>query len=1282
MPSEQQRLQFGPIRNSEFLSNHWLENRLPLEPEWSQFRKDAVAALDRLGNLWRTQRDRVERYGDEAGLEQAFIQPVLEALGWRFKYQTYLRRREPDYALFLDDEGLNAALKAGRLSPHFWDYPTVVADAKAWHVSLDRPRLVDNQREYPPEQIEWYLNNSQLDFGILTNGRLWRLTPREKSRYQPRFETHLECELPKILDAWLDNNGRGRQATFDHQQAVINDFLTFYLLFGRPGFVSLDGRDPLIRRAIRGSSEYRLGVGEGLKERVFEALRLAIQGFVSLSANQVDPVTELSLCRDQSFTLLYRLLFIMYAEDRLLLPFPANRLYAGNHSLRRHRDEIASRLDRIDRGREDDFSPDSTARWDDLHDLFDLINKGSRRYNVPAYNGGLFDPDEHPFLEEKALSDWSVARVVDQLSRAPDPEHSDRGLFLVDYRDLAIQHLGSIYEGLLELRPHFAEEPMVVIRRSGRSSIEERTIRQTETDPRGFHRTSIVYQPGDVYLLTDKGERRASGSYYTPDHIVNYIVEHTLGPLCGSIDRNLQTQIDTTRHRLARSRGRNREAVQRQLDALTSDFDDRVLSLQILDPAMGSGHFLLRACQYLAEEIATHPHTGDKRAGALEADETTMTFWKRRIVEHCLYGVDLNPMAVELAKLALWLETVAVGQPLTFLDHHLACGNSLVGAWIAELGVLPGAEPLPSNAYRQQVEQRLPVLLEPLRQIAATPSEAALQVKEKERLYRNVFDRVRRPLLRIAQVWCSVFFTPTDEQVDVRQYQEIIEALSNDRKMRTIQRQSWFESAVRVAQAADVAAFNWELEFPEVFFDAHGRRAEAGFDAVIGNPPYDVLSEKEIGRDLSAFRAFIKSNPGYAASICGKNNLYKLFICRAVELLAEGGRLGFITPMALLGDAQAADIRRLLLQRGAFTSIEAFPQKDDPSRRVFPEAKLSTAVFTFVKSDDDRVKAQSFTSRVHSGRLIEPDSPALPLSSADIPLYDPSNITIVSCSQDDWDLAVRIIRSGRMKRLAGFAQSFQGEVNETNDRKAGHISYYTDDGPEAVRGAHVCLYAVREASQGTPVYVKVDQYLDGKRADSKAFHHRLARVGFQRKSPQNNFRRLIATLIPKGTFLVESVSYVPEHECLVDLEVVLAILNSRLADWYFRLGSTNAMVGEYQVKNLPCPEFATTQPTDRKMLKDAMVAIRAADLEQTFDRLKPGLDQPPFSPAVRDVITELVKRIIRIEVGRGDIARTDRSRLAAEAQPYQDLIDRLLYAMAGLNDDEVRGLEERLEQML
>jgi len=1281
---EQATLPLGPIRNSHLFSNHWLEHRLPLEPEWNELRPEAEHLLDRLAELWHAQRDMVARYGDEQGLEHAFIQPILEALGWHLKYQTFLRGRKPDYALFLDDAALRQAVRAGRTSQDFWKYPIVLADAKAWDHSLDRPLMVKHrrkyQREYPPEQIESYLQHSQLDYAILTNGRRWRLIPRTLTPEQPRFETYLECDISTILDYWADMGpGADGKGLLDRPH-VLDDFVRFYLFFGPAAFRGTAERAALIERAAQGSSEYRLGVGEGLKEQVFEALRISIEGFLTFTRNNLDPERDLARCHDESFILLYRLLFIMYAEDRRLLPYGVNRLYTENRSLGRFRDELARRLDRIADGREEEYSCESTDIWRELQGLFDLIDVGGARYGVPAYNGGLFDPDAHPFLAEKALPDCHLARVIDRLGRAKDVQHPEAGLCRVDYRDLAIQHLGSIYEGLLELRSHYARDPMAVIRKRGNA--EERVIREAEPMPGGYERTQTRYRPGQVYLVTDKGERRSTGSYYTPNHVVDYIVEKTLGPLCRRIDAQLESEIANAKDVCDRARGPRRDELAWNLKVLRTSFDDRVLALRVLDPAMGSGHFLLSACRYLAEEIATNPHTGDPEADRLRGDESTLSFWKRRVVERSLYGVDMNPLAVELAKLALWLETVSVGRPLTFLDHHLRHGNSLVGASIYSVAALPGAPEVFGESFAAQVQARLPALLGPLDAIRQMASETAEQVKEKEKLFRKVLGPVRVPFVALADAWCAAFFAPAADQPRAVDYHRALAALGGP-GIRAILGEPWVEKAQGAARRPDVAAFHWELEFPEAFFDSAQRRPEAGFDAVIGNPPYDVLSEKETGKDLAQLRAFLESQAVYKPSFRGKNNLYKLFICRALDLLAEGGRLGFITPMALLGDDQAADLRREILARAAFTSVDSFPQKDDPDKRIFREAKLSTVVFTLMKTESVAARSEPFTIRVHPENFVREDSPSLSLASADIPQYDASNSTIASCSQADWDLAIRIIQGRRMRRLADFCTSFQGEVNETVEKPKGNISKGPGDGPLILRGANVCVYAVRQASQGEAFYLVEGKFLEGKAETSKARHAKEPRIGFQRSSPQNNFRRIVAAPIAAGSYCFDTVSYVVPSQSSIALPLLLGLLNSKLLDWYFRLGSTNSKVNEYQFNNLPCPAFAEKATAeDRRILDRARAPVAQGDFEAAFAALGPGLAQPPFSPAVRDVIVDLVNRIIAIEAARGEIPRAARSALAPAAQPLQDFIDRVLYAMAGLTDDEVRGLEDRLARML
>ena len=440
-----------------------------------------------------------------------------------------------------------------------------------------------------------------------------------------------------------------------------------------------------------------------------------------------------------------------------------------------------------------------------------------------------------------------------------------------------------------------------------------------------------------------------------------------------------------------------------------------------------------------------------------------------------------------------------------------------------------------------------------------------------------------------------------------------------------------------------------------------------------------MLSELESGLDLSYLKNWIDHHREYAPSKHGKNNLYKLFVCRALQLLREDGYFGFITPMPILGDEQALGIRKELINRGNFTCIEAFPQKDNPKRRVFAEAKLATTVFCYTKTTQ---KNSRFVSRVHPAAWIENDSPRLSLSAEEIPRYDPENLTIVSCSQADWDLATRIMNTGRLVRLSTVCTSFQGEVNETTDGKKGVISKDSVDGPLILRGANVCLYVIREASQGEALYLREEEFLAGKSPTSKASHGLQERVGFQRSSPQNNFRRIIAAYIPAHQFCFDTISYIPAFSSSVPLPLLLALLNSKLLEWYFRLGSTNSKVNEYQFNNLPCPSLSANRTYDESTWKKIRQSLDARSLNTAVEILEPELQSPPFSGLVAHSFTYAAERIIALEQHRGTISRSQRSSLAETCDIYQAFIDRILFRIAGVSEAESAGLEQRLATML
>jgi hypothetical protein len=261
--------------------------------------------------------------------------------------------------------------------------------------------------------------------------------------------------------------------------------------------------------------------------------------------------------------------------------------------------------------------------------------------------------------------------------------------------------------------------------------------------------------------------------------------------------------------------------------------------------------------------------------------------------------------------------------------------------------------------------------------------------------------------------------------------------------------------------------------------------------------------------------------------------------------------------------------------------------------------------------------------------------------------------------------------------MGNVAKSYQGEVNETNERRKGTLST-SSDSPIALRGSNICLYAVRDASQGDDVRINVRKFLEGKSKDAKAFAHEHRRVGFQRSAPQNNFRRIIAAPVDRGSFCLDTVSYIPENCCQISPDLLLALLNSKILEWYFRLGSTNSKVNEYQFNALPVPTVSGAR--QKVEWHTPLAAGRWAELRELLCSvcIEPGV----MPEAVADALAEMSRRIQEIEARRVLKNRAERSRLAPESQPIQDAIDAVLFRCYGLSDDDARYVAQRLQEML
>lgn len=1301
------------FNNRALFSDYYLLERLREFPEWLEDPKPAYMAMRSLylGTFERFARKPV------AELKKGLVEPALAALGFDPRGGKGASSHEmPDYLLHAPNgkDALASLLV----------YP--------WARSLDgkdAERDSETPDQNPGAIVVSLLEKHEVPWVIVTNGRLWRLYARQThSRASNYYELDAE-ELLADTGTPLADPGEA--------------FRYFWLLFRRQAFekhpAPREGKTQdlsLLDRLLLESEDYARDLGSRLKDRVFEEVfpHLA-HGFVehvrAQGGTKAVPQAELDLIYQGTLTLLYRLLFLLYAEARDLLPVREVRGF-WEASLVRMKKEIAEHAEDIEdqvEGRlKKAYRDDAYSLWERLQRLFAIVDHGEAALNVPFYNGGLFltkpdAGDDTPeataarFLATHKVADRDLARALDLMSRTVDEKR--HSLVFIDYKSLGVRQLGSIYEGLLEFKVRIADEKLGIKKEKGRevfvsfSDLEEKEQARAE-------RAGRVVRKGAVYLENDKRERKASGSYYTPDYIVEYIVEHAVGPM-------LVEKFDKMRPKLRKAQAERKSFFERQkalaanrigpepveiAERIGEELVDELFDIKVLDPAMGSGHFLVEAVDFITDRMLTFLNAfpwnpvqaylarmrdailteGESQGVTLDpAKLTDVNLLKRHVLKRCIYGVDLNPMAVELAKVSLWLDCFTLGAPLSFLDHHLRCGNSLIGITekqFEESQKRWGQMDLLGGSQYAGAKMAVGAMIEVGRLADITPS----QIKDSRRHY-SIASEALAPIKHLFDVYASQWFgnepykgrrgkhaAEINPALDFLRDPLCTEWAKNSAKIKLP------EHFLKIADTALAASssrrlFHWELEFPEVFFGTrpgtmqHIERVEgSGFDAVVGNPPYDVLAEEELGYDISNELSYFEEQEVFRPAIRGKKNLYKLFVCRGREVASSRGTLSYIVPMAILGDDQAAEIRRSMLFGTQMLAVEAFPQKDDSANRVFTEAKLSTALFVCRSGSG----SAPFITRTHFGRQIEADSPSVKLTAADIRRFDKDNTPILTCTQGDWDIASRIAANPRVARLGDYCHAYQGEVNETTDGKRGFVSYKSKDGPEILRGANISLYALREASQGESIYLREKKFLDGKPDSEKAKHHEYARIGWQESSPQNNFRRIIAAPIPTERYCNHLVNYMPASEIQLEFDFVLALMNSLIYDWFFRLTSTNAHVSHYQIVKLPAPTIVADPKVNgwRELAKKAR-------WEELADRLGGAIAIPGEMP--RDVVTAvstLSQRIQQIEAERVLKSRSDRSVLADESAPIQVAIDSVLCRCFGLSVDEERYITTRLAEML
>ena len=522
-------------------------------------------------------------------------------------------------------------------------------------------------------------------------------------------------------------------------------------------------------------------------------------------------------------------------------------------------------------------------------------------------------------------------------------------------------------------------------------------------------------------------------------------------------------------------------------------------------------------------------------------------------------------MAVELAKVSLWLDAFTLGAPLNFLDHHLRCGNSLIGATSGDLEA--ATERTTVRPRLRAAARAIKYVLFVSKMADATAAEVADSVSrynEARKLlsgYQIVLDLVLAEHFRAAQGQGTGHQWERPRSVRPRGVAGLA--------ARTRARRNWSPRSRAWRNAPTFGSFTGRSSSlrssPASSTRTRRRSCTRIASKRIGwlrcgdrQPAVRRAFPQELGEGVKDLISFIRQNPSYHDALGRKLNLYRCFVTLSLNVLNATGTYGMIIPLGIIGDLSAVAIRSRLLKESIISEILAFPQKDDPARRIFPEAKLSTCVLLL-----DRRRAESFRLRGYPANQISGPFCDVKVPFDTIAKFDPDSRSIPLADQKSYDVLIDIYSDKTVHPLSGVARCYQGEINLSTFK--GQIG---TDSKKArlIKGVEIGRYGVRATlRQGER------QYFDAKgfsQSGERATHHRLRRLIMQGITGVDDKRRLSATVADPPFYCGHSCNYIVDSGPY-SLEALLVLLNGSLMEWRFRLTSTNNNVNSYEIHGLP-----------------------------------------------------------------------------------------------------------------
>ena len=897
---------------------------------------------------------------DATQLTTRFVQELLrDAFGYNLR---------PARPLEVDGRRYPVSFLAGNL-------PILVAPHTLGLDDADASMAIEgsgSRRKTPFQAMQELLNASEsLLWGIVSNGRQLRLLRDAASLTRPSF---LEIDLVDLL-------GSKHYAEFAN---------AWRLLHASRALTDTQNTSCIWERWRHEGQQEGTRVRDGLRNGVEKALLTLGEGFLQHPSNDNlrAALDSGQLGRDAYFQqllrLVYRLIFVFTVEERGVLhpqwndpeTKAARRAYAEGYALARLRNFS---LKRRPRNRHDD-------QWQAIRIVFRGLDQGEPRLALPAL-GGLFAASQCKDLDAASLDNAHLLEALKDL-RWARPPGSD-SLVPVDYRNMGPEELGSVYESLLELVP---------------------TV--------DVHARSFDFVGRTDAASTAGNARKLTGSYYTPDSLVQELIRSALEPV-----------------------------IEQRLASSPAAPEAALLAIRVIDPACGSGHFLLAAARRLAERLALLRSVASGYEGAIRPKDYRHAL--REVVAHCIYGVDRNPMAVELARMALWLEGFEEGRPLDFLDHHLQVGDALLGLTNLDAltrGISKDAfKPLSGDdrevckaltktnavALKQltrdlQSQQMLLGMdntsgLQAMRAIEDMPTNTPEQVSIKETRWLTFMQTAAQsPLAQAADVLVGAFLLPktTDRSATVPTSATLHTLLTTPNDIT-----GPAADAVAAARAvcAEARVLHWPLAFPQVF-------ARGGFDCVLGNPPWEVnqMGEEEFfasrdpniaalagdsrkkaieslsktsprlweefsetSRRIAATNIFFRESGRFPLTAVGKLNTYPLFAETILQIHAQDGRAGFIVPTGIATDDSTKAYFGHITQSKQLVSLYDIENRD----RLFPavDSRMKFCLLTLGASEQAEFvcfatqvsqladERRRFTLTPEDFRLINPNTQTCPV---------------------------------------------------------------------------------------------------------------------------------------------------------------------------------------------------------------------------------------------------------------------------------------------------------------